>query len=65
LDGCLNKNIKNPKGYSSSPWSLHIGSFWKIHLINPSEAQRSGCQVIIKKDSEKPIFSIERKSTPS
>jgi hypothetical protein len=28
---------KAPKGISESPRSLHIGSFWKIHFINPSE----------------------------
>jgi hypothetical protein len=30
---------KAPKGSSESPWSLHIRSFWKIHFINPPEAQ--------------------------
>jgi hypothetical protein len=28
-----------PRGKSESPWSLHIGSFWKIHFINPPEVQ--------------------------
>jgi hypothetical protein len=28
---------KAPKAKSESPWSLHIGSFWKTHLINPPE----------------------------
>jgi len=26
-----------PKGNSESPWSLNIGSFWKINFINPPE----------------------------
>jgi len=30
---------KTPKGKSESPWSLHIGSFWKTHFINPPEVQ--------------------------
>jgi hypothetical protein len=30
---------KAPKGNSESPWSLHIGIFWKIHFINPPEVQ--------------------------
>jgi len=29
---------KAAKGNSKSPWSLHIGSFWKTHFINPPEA---------------------------
>jgi hypothetical protein len=28
---------KAPKGNYDSPWSLHIGTFWKIHFINPPE----------------------------
>jgi hypothetical protein len=31
LSGAQDK--KGPKGISKSPWSLHIGSFWKIHFI--------------------------------
>jgi len=30
---------KAPNGKSESTWSLHIGSFWKIHFINPPEVQ--------------------------
>ena len=30
---------KAPKGISESPWSLHIGTFWKTHFINPPEVQ--------------------------
>jgi hypothetical protein len=30
---------KAPKGKSESPWSLHIGSFWKTHFINPPEVR--------------------------
>jgi hypothetical protein len=29
---------KAPKGFLT-PWSLHIRSFWKIHLINPPEVR--------------------------
>jgi hypothetical protein len=28
---------KAPRGNSESPWSLHIGIFWKTHFINPPE----------------------------
>jgi hypothetical protein len=31
------KTRKAPKGKPESPWSLHIGSFRKIHFINPPE----------------------------
>jgi hypothetical protein len=27
------------KENSKSPWSLHIGSFWKVHFINPPEVR--------------------------
>jgi hypothetical protein len=30
---------KAPKAKSKSPWSLHIGTFWKTHFINPPEEQ--------------------------
>jgi hypothetical protein len=30
---------KAPKGKSESPWSLHIGSFWKTYFINPPEVR--------------------------
>jgi hypothetical protein len=26
------------EGISKSRWSLHIGSFWKTHFINPPES---------------------------
>ena len=32
------KSRKPPKGIES-PWSLHIGTFWKIHSINPPEVR--------------------------
>jgi hypothetical protein len=33
----FHKKEKAPKRKSKSPWSLHIGSFWKTHFINPPE----------------------------
>ena len=33
------KTRKASKGNSGSPWSLHIGSFWKTHFINPPEVR--------------------------
>jgi len=35
----ITKASKAPKGKSESPWSLHNGSFWKIHFINPPEVK--------------------------
>jgi hypothetical protein len=32
-----NENKKAPKEKAESPWSLHIGAFWKTHFINPPE----------------------------
>jgi hypothetical protein len=31
------ENKKGSKGKLKSPWSLHIGPFWKTHFINPPE----------------------------
>jgi hypothetical protein len=34
----IRKGIKKtPKGISESSWSLHIGSFWETHFINPQK----------------------------
>jgi len=38
---------KAPKGKFESPWSLHIGIFWKIHFINPPEAQDQVVDLLI------------------
>jgi hypothetical protein len=37
-DWINSENKKAPKRFSS-PWRFHIGSFWKIHFINPPEEQ--------------------------
>jgi hypothetical protein len=34
----VKKVKKAAKGFFESPWSLHIGSFWETHFINPPEA---------------------------
>jgi hypothetical protein len=39
ISSFLAENKKGSKGKLKSPWSLHIRSFWKIHFINPPEAQ--------------------------
>jgi len=36
-----------PKGISESPWSLHIGIFWKTHFINPPEVQDQVVDLLI------------------
>jgi hypothetical protein len=35
LNRLMKAETKGSKGNSESPWSLHIGSFWKTHFINP------------------------------
>jgi len=36
-----------PKGKSESVWSLHMGSFWKIHFINPPEVEDQVVDLLI------------------
>jgi len=53
---------KAPKGYSKSPWSLHIGSFRKVHFINPPEVHGQVVGLVVQgqdKDGNKiPKFPI-------
>jgi len=32
---------KSSRAHLKSSWSLHIGSFWKIHFINPPQQDHS------------------------
>jgi hypothetical protein len=38
-DNSRKTEMKGSKGIQESPWSLHIGSFWKILFIYPPEVQ--------------------------
>jgi hypothetical protein len=38
---------KAPKGNSESLWSLHTGSFWKIHFINPPEVRGQVVRLVV------------------
>jgi len=43
----LDEDKKGSKGKLKSPWSLHIGTFWKTHFINPPEVRGQVVRLVV------------------